>query len=104
MSTVEELDKLLGNKSDKKLKAAIRLLKQHARSKAKELKLIRSVNDRQARILMVQYYKKGADGKRHWTSKEANAAFRRLMTTRHKLHERIAKLVPEKIEPEFDSP
>ena len=102
MSSIQELN-ALGVLTPKMLKQ----LQARAKAKARELKLIRTVNDRQARILLKRYYDRTQKFKEtgdHWKNKAARTSFRNLMSTRHKLHQRISKLVPEKTDPEFDSP
>lgn len=96
MSELEliEVEKLLSKKD-------IKNLKRRARRRAQQLKTLRTFYDRLAR----KHFKKYIENGRSWKGLEADKKlFRDLMSKRHKLHERIARLVPEKVEPEWDSP
>ena len=75
--------------------------KKRARKIAGGLKKMRTINDQRARAIFQKHY---IENGRKWDTKSAREAFRNLMANRHALHERIARLVPEQIEPEFDSP
>lgn len=97
MSSIEELEKLGILKKGKLLTQ----LKRRARARAKELKTLRAFYDARARVVFRAYIKNG----RSWKGIEnQRTIFRSYMTKRHKLHTQIAQLVPEKVEPEWDSP
>lgn len=96
MSSLEELEKE-GLLSKRQLKA----LKIRARARATQLKRLRTIQDKIARQVFQNYINNG----RSWKGiEDKRALFRKLMSNRHKLHERIARLVPEPVEPEWDSP
>ncbi len=96
MSSIQDLE-AEGLLTKRQLKA----LKIRAKAKARLLKRQRNVVDALARKQFKLFQANG----RSWNGlKEERAKFRAQMTKRHKLHERIAKLVPEPVEPEWDSP
>src|SRR3989442_6737772 len=92
MSAIEELKKegLLTKKQ-------LARLQKKGLEKARTLKLVRKFNDEQARRVFIAHYIKNG---RKWDSKVTQKQFNHLMETRHRLHERIARLVPEKVEPD----
>ena len=82
-------------------KRALRQLKKKAKVRAQYWKRKRRLVDSKAREVFKVYL---ANGK-SWKGKEQDRAkFRNLMSKRHSYHEHIARLVPEKVEPEWDSP
>ncbi len=107
MSSVDDLDREFRKTRNPELKRALLVLKRQAQRRASSLKHQRKIVDAQARVIFKQHYNpKGPKGKKWEGGNNGVYArqFRALMTKRHKLHERVARLVPEKIEPEWDSP
>src|SRR6266705_1311565 len=95
MSALDEI-KREGLMSKKDFKA----LEIRAKAKAKQIKLERKRIDLLARIIFKKYIANG----RSWKGLEKDRTlFRKQMTQRHKLHERIARLVDETVEPEWES-
>jgi hypothetical protein len=96
MSAVEdlELESIMSPKAFKALKRKLRI-------RANELKTLRAFYDKQARRIFKKFY---VNNNRRWKTPGSRIEFRKLMTKRHKLHERIARIVPEAVEPEWDSP
>ena len=97
MSAIEDF-RLEFAKSNPKL---YRELVAAAKRKARYLKLQRRGKDRILRDFMRRHFDKKT---RKWDSMKNTLYFRRQMAERHHLHQRIARLVPEKKDPEFDSP
>lgn len=96
MSSIEELE-ALGLIKGKELEN----LKRRAKRRAQQLKTLRAFYDKRARI----YFKKYIENGRSWKGiKSDREMFRMYMSKRHKLHESIARIVPEPVEPEWDSP
>lgn len=82
-------------------KKQIKEIKRKANLKARKLKLQRKIVDQLARNHFEKYIANG----RSWKGLERDRQqFRSYMKQRHALHERIARIVPEKVEPEWDSP
>src|SRR5207248_1274443 len=104
MSAFEDLERAFKNARSPELKAALALLKVASKTKAYRLKAQRKAIDEQAREIFKAHYDPTRPKNERWDSKVAVTQFRAIMSKRHKLHEEIAKLVPEKIEPIWDSP
>lgn len=95
MSDIENLEE-----SGVFTKAEAERFKKIARQRAAVLKRERTRTDKIARKAFQFYINNG----RSWKGQEmARAVFRAAMVKRHKLHQRIARLVPEPVEPEWDS-
>jgi len=97
MSSIQDLKDEKGLLS----KEVLAYLKMRARKRASEIKALRRQLDTKARALMRASFNKKT---RKWENKMDKKAFGKLMAKRKTYHERIAKLVPEKKDPEFDSP
>ncbi len=78
-----------------------RLVIQAHDRRVRTLKLIRAFNDKQARKLLQNHYKKNGD---KWTSPVHKKEFQKLMDARWDVHQKLGKLQDDDKNSEFDSP